>query len=388
MSVKRLMTGLLAIGLCAQLAAAQAQMELYIASEAIDSETAAQLTVLLEEATGEEWSLVLEEETGDSLGALMLAGRAPQLAIVPVHEARPWAKEGLMLPLDGCAGDLADTPAPVVDACVVEETLYAAPLLARHRCMAANVRLFEEMTLGYLLDARTHPVWYPSQLYQAMEEFALQGRAAFEIWPGEAGGPQALETMLQAVTGMRLVSGETGGFGAEEEELVMALEWLEEMAASGMIGQAESREEALKNFLEGETGLFIDWTPQEDDIYAAEAAKIEMAFLPYPSTDGMPLCAYDLIGLCAANGGDAQENALLRRAVRAITGDERVRRVLGASGICAYTGEWLYDLSTRDFGPTLRSLLMQAQREVIDHSAAPQSAAREITGAMEALKYR
>ena len=57
----------------------------------------------------------------------------------------------------------------VLSACEQDGELFMIPLLAHHRQMAVNRRRLEQEHLSDLLDARTHPVWYPLELQQALE---------------------------------------------------------------------------------------------------------------------------------------------------------------------------------------------------------------------------
>ena len=112
-------------------AAAQEDMRVYIAQDALERHTAERIVALLQEAFPQgTWTAVYAGEEGD-LRALVLDDLAPQLAICAPQEARPWAQEGLLLALDGQTEELARIEPEVTDTCVLEETLFMLPLTAR-----------------------------------------------------------------------------------------------------------------------------------------------------------------------------------------------------------------------------------------------------------------
>ncbi|MFR2494153.1 MAG: hypothetical protein ACLTBF_00025 [Christensenellales bacterium] len=89
----------------------------------------------------------------------------------------------------------------VLGACVQDESLFMLPLVARHRQMAVNRRLMEKRRLDSMTNPIEHPLWYPMEFDQILEEFALADHPAMEIWPAEPENSGALEAMLQALYG-------------------------------------------------------------------------------------------------------------------------------------------------------------------------------------------
>ena len=63
-----------------------------------------------------------------------------------------------------------------------------------------------------MTNAIEHPIWYPMEFDQLLEEFALADHPALEIWPAEPETCGALEALLQALYGGAWLTegGETG----------------------------------------------------------------------------------------------------------------------------------------------------------------------------------
>ncbi|MBQ2834866.1 MAG: hypothetical protein IJE71_09680, partial [Clostridia bacterium] len=177
-----------ALACAAALAAAQGEADvvrIYLAEDALRGETARQLLALLEgEMPQVQWQMIGEGEAG-SLRELVIAGSPPDLAICAPEEARPWAKEGLLAPLHARVPGQARMQRQALDLCVLEEGLFMAPLIARHRQMAVNSASFTAVQMDDLLSRRAYPVWYPAQFQQVIEEFAFSEQLALEIWPPE-----------------------------------------------------------------------------------------------------------------------------------------------------------------------------------------------------------
>ena len=193
----RTAAALFLLSLLAAGAMAQGTMRVYMGRDTLDDQTARQLVEMIGRAVPQaQWEAVLEEETGESLRTLVLSDRAPALAVCAPGEALPWAKEGMLLPLQVAIAGQNRMQRQVLDCCVLEENLFMAPLLARHRCLAVNVRRFEEQRLGYMLDELTHPVWYPTEFYQILEEFLLDDETAMDVWPAQPQTSAALEALV------------------------------------------------------------------------------------------------------------------------------------------------------------------------------------------------
>lgn len=85
-----------------------------------------------------------------------------------------------------------------------------------------------------------------------------------------------------------------------------ALEWLQDRVKGGLIARAESRDEALTHFLNGETAIFMDWQSAYSRLYARELEKngVEIVEMPYPSSTGFVIRSFELTGACVAAGTD------------------------------------------------------------------------------------
>ena len=249
----------------------------------------------------------------------------PDLIVCAPSEASLWVSDGLFIALDGCLTDAPRISEPVLDACVQDETLFMLPLTAKHRQMAVNRRLLEKRRMGYMANTIEHPIWYPMEFDQLLEEFALADHPALEIWPAEPETCGALEALLQALYGGAWLTegGETGQ--ANHINVQASLEWLRDRVQGGLIARVGSREEALTHFLNGETALFMDWRTGDERRCARELEKngVELLTMPYPSSTGFVIRSFELTGVCVAAGA----NSAL--AMRAAALDETAASAVG-----------------------------------------------------------
>ena len=380
---------LVGLGLLAAGAAAQETMQVYVARDARDAGQAQQLVALMQQACPQaQWEAVLEAQTGESLRAMVLADRAPALAICAPKEARPWAKAGLLLPLQAHIGEQTRIQRQVLDGCVHEEALFMVPLIARHRQMAVNEKRFEALRLGYMLDELAHPVWYPTEFYQVLEEFLLADEPAMDVWPAQPQTGLALEALVQALYGGMICAEDGETCLADGPELRAGVRWLGDAVATGLVSRCASREEALARFVGGETAIFLDWTAQEAALQkrALERNGVSVVTLPYPSSVGLPVRAYEVTGVCAFAGGDAARNALAVRAAALLHEDRQAQAILGRRAIWEDDAVWLPDLDADAWGATLRSLFCEALRAVTAAQEDPVRALDRVQAAMDALQ--
>ena len=376
-----LLLAVLLLAACAACAEEAPAIEIFIARGAMEEETVQRLAALAQEAYPQaEWRVTFEEDVGLSLRELVLEDRAPQVAICAPQEALPWAREGLLSPLEGRVPGLSQMAPEVVEACVYDETLFMAPLIATHRRIAVNAQLLIARGLGYLLDDRSHPAWVPSELYQAMEEVTLSGALAMEIWQPQPDDAAAIEAFVQALYGGTLLA-------PDSDEMLIAMTWLRDMAASGWIAQVESRQTALAHFLAGETLLFLDWTDEEERLYGDRllANGVDLVTVSYPCVQARTVRSFDLVCAAVFAGRDAQAVSLAQQAVSIWAEDERSGGALGERGVWQDNAVWLPYLSAVSGGGTLRSLFCQAIRAMLSGEQSPENALRQIREVMQAV---
>lgn len=345
---------------------AQEVMRVYVSETAMERETARELTALLgREFPQAEFALL---EDGAGLRELVLSDCAPQLAICPPGEALVWAKEGLTLPLQKRIGDQEKIAREILSVCVHEEDLFMAPLIAHHRQMAVNVKLMEKKALGYMLDEIAHPVWYPTEFQQILEEFVLADAQAIDVWKPDMQSGAAVEALVQAIYCASLLGEDGVSCEADSEALQAGMRWLRVMINNGMVGYQPSRQAALDRFIAGETAIFLDWTQSLQKQYAQKLkdAGIVLETRPYPSSSGLPVRAYELMGVSVFDSGEAEKNALALQAAAFLHEDAGAQRILGTRGILRDDSVWLWDLEASDRGATLRSLFHQAFEEIMD----------------------
>lgn len=378
--------GLLVLALCMTAGAhAQTDMRVFVSDEAMDGGTAVRLIAFLQSTFPQEkWTLEMEDE--ETLYELVMADCSPQLVICSPGEARVWAEEGLLLPMQSRIGGQRRIQRQVLDACIWDEQLFMAPLQAEHRQIAVNAKLFEQRHLGYMLDQAEYPAWYPTQFQQIVEEFVLSDMTALAIWPPKADDAAALEAMVQAIYGGSLVSEEGDAFQMDTPEIRAGVQWLQDLLQSEMIVMAQSREEALERFVCGETAMFIDWTADEAQRQrnALEENGVEVVTMPYPSTLGVPVRSYEIVGICAFASGNEQMDALALETAALL--HEHAQTLMGSRSIFRDEGVWLACLSGTQRGATLRSLFSGALESVLGGRQTPKEVLSLAQAALDAMQ--
>lgn len=372
-----LLAALMLLVMLAPCALAQETMLLYVEDGALSEGKAKQILALLREQIPQaQWALL---EDTQPLRAFVLAGDAPDLAICAPESARPWAQEGLLVPLHTLIGSQTRMQRQVLELCVQNEAMFIAPLIARHRQMAVNRALFEEKGVGYMLDAKTYPVWYPAQFHQILEDFLIADEPALDIWHAEADTSAAIETLAQAIFGGELLGEDGRTCRADSLDMRAGVRYLRDAIDDEMIGYCETRADALERFFDGQTAIFIDWM----DGYAAPG-EMEIVTVPYPSAAGLPVRSFELTGVCAFASGDAVKDALLKKACMLL--DEHAQQILGPRGIWQDGALWPQSLDGSDYAATLRSLFAGALNAVMEEGEPVEAALGRVQAAMDALR--
>jgi len=375
--VKRMMTALLAALMAMSMGTATAQraISVYVSAGCLDAAQTAQLAQLLARAAdgAGSWEIDVVEETvsGESLRDLVLADRAPDLAICSVQEAVFYAQEGLLLPLER-TGRCDVMAQAVLAACTKRDALYMAPLLARHRLMAVSRKALADLQLNYLMDTKNHPVWLPMQINQVLEEATLAGMTGMELWPLTGENCEGAFALVQAMYNGLFVSEDGEEVTADSEAAIAGAAWVEAMAQGGLIGMADSREQALLRFLAGKTAVFADWTSAETAAYGERMEEILL--VPYPSASGLPVRAFDLIGVAAFAGEDEEKNALCRTAAAFLMSDAQAERVFAPRGIEEDGAQWIVPPGTLAHTGALRGALCAAFGAMLEGSVNAEAA--------------
>lgn len=333
---------------------ARIPVRIYAAETALDRAAAKSLAAQLAKTFPQGDFTVEHESQAGSLRDMVMADCAPQLALCAPQEARMWAAEGMLAPLDSRIAEPARMQEEVASACTQGDWFFMAPLAARHRHVAVNARLLHQVGLGTLLDDGERTIWYPQQLNLVLEEFAMRGAPAMDVWlPG--GGGDAPAALVQAVYGGILQP----QAGTDMTGLCAGLTWLQEMTEHGYIRLAQGREEALRAFLAGETALFIDWQDGDDLRYARllQGGAVELALIPFPSLLGTPVRSWELTGAAVFLSDDPAQTALALEAAAFLGRDAAAQKLLGKRQFWTDGAVWLPDLSAHPQGATLCSLL-------------------------------
>lgn len=388
--MKRVLTVLLLL-MCAvtMSAAAQPQMDVYVAADTLNQEVAERLMELTRsEFPQAEWSCEMQTNTGRSLRELILADDVPEIVICAPRDACVWAKEGLFEGLDACAGDMEAVNSQVISACTEDGRLYMAPLTATQRQIAVNRRLLERRHFDYLTSVTEHPVWYPMEFDQLLEDFALAKTPAVEIWEPRPEDCAALEALIQAIYGGTMLTEDGRHSQIEHVNVRAGLEWLRDRVRNGMIAQAESRQDALEHFLSGKTALFIDWTQADAQRNARQLREngIELVTVPYPTATGLTIRSFELTGACIPVGLETQAHAMAAKAVAFWRTDERAQSVLDGGSIRQDDAVWLPLQDTSEVGTTLRRLMCGIIKDVLEGKNTPADALRLAQAALDAMK--
>ena len=376
--------GCLAAGVQAEEAV---RMEVYAAEAAMDVQTAEDLVRLLGDAFPQAaWTLM--DAQGGSLRQRVMDDRAPDLAICAPGEAMPWAKEGLLLPLDGRISGASRIQRAALEPGVWEERLYMAPLLARHRQMAVNADRIEQMQMDYLLDSAAYTAWLPPQLEHVLKETSMAEEMGMEVWPPDGDEGEAVMALVQALYGGAWL-GDEGEVCVGTPAAILGAGWLGEMVECGAVGYVESRQAALKNFLAGETAVFIDWTEADERRWQrlGTDAPFTLKTMPYPSADGVPVRSFDLAGVCAFDTGDTERNALLMRAVSFLHENGEMQALLGDRVIWQDDAVWLRIPDAEACGATRMRLAGGALAAVLAGEANARTVFAGVQAAMDAAGY-
>lgn len=383
MKIRAALAMLLAVLCAAAGAAEQDVMRVYVSEEALGESDAEQAIRML----AAQWPDTTWEQVtgGEDLRTWVMKDRAPQLAICSPAEAREWAAEGLLLPLQTRIEGQTRIQSQVLDACVMEEQLFMAPLRAKHRQMAVNTDLFEQAHLSHMLDRAEYPAWYPAQMQQMIEELTFSDMTAFEIWLPDEENSAALEALVQAIYAGSFAAEDETRWQMDSEEIHAGMNWLNDLLECEMIAMAKSREDALARFVRGETAMFIDWSvdtaAQQKDALAKNG--IEVAAVPYPSAAGVPVRSYELVGICAFDSGDTARNALALQAAQRLY--QQAEKWLGSRGIARDDSIWMTCLSAHEQGATVRSLFAKALAGVLSGEATARDALEQAQAALDAM---
>lgn len=379
---------LMGVGMMSANAVAQTTMNVFFTERAMERGQSRMLMELTRrEFPQAEWQSEMQADTGRSLRELILADDLPEIVICAPGEAYGWAKEGVFEALDACAGDMAAVNSQVVSACTEDGRLYMAPLTATQRQIAVNRRMLERRRLGYLTSVVDHPVWYPMEFDQLLEEFELAKAPAVEIWKPSPENCAALEALIQAIYGGTMLTEDGRHSQIEHVNVRAGLEWLCERVKSGMIVQVESRQEALDHFLSGKTALFIDWTQEDEQRCARQLREngIELMTMPYPTATGFTIRSFELTGACIPVGLEGEAHAMAEKAVAFWRTDERAQSVLDGGSIAQDDAVWLPLQDTSEVGTTLRRMMCGIVQEVLAGRNSPAEALRLAQAALDAM---
>ena len=379
---------LMGVGMMSANAAAQTTMNVFFTERAMECGQSRMLMELTRrEFPQAEWQSEMQTDTGRSLRELILADDLPEIVICAPGEAYGWAKEGVFEALDACAGDMAAVNSQVVSACTEAGRLYMAPLTATQRQIAVNRRMLERRRLGYLTSVVDHPVWYPMEFDQLLEEFELAKAPAVEIWKPHPEDCAALEALIQVIYGGTMLTEDGRHSQIEHVNVRAGLEWLRERVKSGMIVQVESRQEALDHFLSGKTALFIDWTQEDEQRCARQLREngIELMTVPYPTATGFTIRSFELTGACIPVGLEGEAHAMAEKAVAFWRTDERAQSVLDGGSIAQDDAVWLPLQDTSEVGTTLRRMMCGIVQEVLAGRNSSAEALRLAQTALDAM---
>ena len=379
---------LMGVGMMSANAAAQTTMNVFFTERAMECGQSRMLMELTRrEFPQAEWQSEMQADTGRSLRELILADDLPEIVICAPGEAYGWAKEGVFEALDAYAGDMAAVNSQVVSACTEDGRLYMAPLTATQRQIAVNRRMLERRRLGYLTSVVDHPVWYPMEFDQLLEEFELAKAPAVEIWKPHPEDCAALEALIQVIYGGTMLTEDGRHSQIEHVNVRAGLEWLRERVKSGMIVQVESRQEALDHFLSGKTALFIDWTQEDEQRCARQLREngIELMTVPYPTATGFTIRSFELTGACIPVGLEGEAHAMAEKAVAFWRTDERAQSVLDGGSIAQDDAVWLPLQDTSEVGTTLRRMMCGIVQEVLAGRNSSAEALRLAQTALDAM---
>ena len=113
---------------------------------------------------------------------------------------------------------------------------------------------------------------------------------------------------------------------------------------------------------------------------------LELCTLPYPSSTGMPVHSFEVIGAVVLLTGDAQTDALAKAAAAFLAQDAQVQQILGERGIEEDGAVWLPAVGAHPQGTLLSTLLCDALRGTLMEGRSAAAVLRGVTQALDAAR--
>lgn len=249
-----------------------------------------------------------------------------------------WASKGYLVPFDEV--DTATLNSSAVEASSYDGSLYLYPQGVAPFLMAVNTQITDELGVTDLLplDDPDNPGrnWTVEE-YQAFLEAVQAADEAMipaVLYSKSAAGDQGPRAFVSNLFSSWITNDEVTEYTINDEGGVKALEWIQEVTPSGILGQGTALEakDALEYFKSGKAATTILYSP---GLYAQDLGEegLTARFVAFPNVDESPRYEYLVAGPAVFDNGDEAKIEAAKLFVDFMINDEDWgRRTLLATG--------------------------------------------------------
>lgn len=249
-----------------------------------------------------------------------------------------WASKGYLVPFDDV--DTSTLNASAVTASSYDDSLYLYPQGVAPFLMAVNTQITDALGVTELLpldDADNPGRNWSVEEYQAFLE-AVQAADDTMIpavlYSKSAAGDQGPRAFVSNLFSSWITNDEVTEYTINDEGGVKALEWIQEVTPSGILGQGTALEakDALEYFKSGKAATTILYSP---GLYAQDLGEESLTarFVAFPNVDKSPRYEYLVAGPAIFDNGDEARAEAAKLFVDFMVNDEEWgTRTLIASG--------------------------------------------------------
>lgn len=258
-----------------------------------------------------------------------------------------WARGGYLAPFKDVDTSVLNEAA--VKASSLDGELYLYPQGIAPFMMAVNTELTDKLGVSNLLPSTEDRNWTPDEFKAFLEgvqkaDSEIIPTVIFSKSPAGDQGPRAFVSNL---FGSWITNDEVTEYTINNEGGVKALEWISEMAPTGLLGQGAALEakDALEYFKSGKAALTILASPGLAKQWA-DTEGLTFKFLPFPNVDKAPKYEYLVAGPAVFDNGDEKKVEAAQLFVDFMINDETwgKRTLLATGNFSAKQGETgLYD---------------------------------------------
>lgn len=272
-----------------------------------------------------------------------------------------WASKGYLIPFDEV--DTATLNESAVTASSYEDSLYLYPQGVAPFLMAVNTEVTDALGVTDLLplDDPDNPGrnWTVDEFQAFLEavQEADETMIPSVLYSKSAAGDQGPRAFVSNLFSSWITNDEVTEYTINDEGGVKALQWIQEVAPSGILGQGTALEakDALEYFKSGKAALTILYSP---GLRAQDAGTegLNARFVAFPNADMSPRYEYLVAGPAIFDNGDEAKAEAAKLFVDFMVNDEEwgERTLLATGNFSAkLDNTGLYDDAELEFAETL-----------------------------------